>query len=162
MSYRIDIKLLEFLFSIILLILIGYFYTANFSSIFDINLWDETNYLEWGLKIEQNGLPEASWGPLYSLWYYFLSKFEPNPIDLYYLNLKLMVFLPSLCLYLFMRLAKVNNYISISFSILILIVLYQIWPFISLFALIFIILGISLSYVLKNKAILFVYFQHYF
>ena len=59
MSYRIDIKLLEFLFSIILLTLIGYFYTANFSSIFDINLWDETNYLEWGLKIEQNGLPIA-------------------------------------------------------------------------------------------------------
>ena len=90
MSYRIDIKLLEFLFSIILLILIGYFYTANFSSIFDINLWDETNYLEWGLKIEQNGLLYRTWGPLYSLWYYFLSKFEPNPIDLYYLNLKLM------------------------------------------------------------------------
>ena len=159
MFYRIDIKKLEFLFSIILLILTGFFYTANFSSIFDLTLWDETTYLYWGLKIEQNGLPAASWAPLYSLWYYFLSTFESNPINLYYLNYKLMVFLPSFCLYLFLRLAKVNNYISIIFSTLILIVTYRIWPFVSLFALIFIILGISFSFVLKNKAILFCVFS---
>ena len=159
MFYRIDIKKLEFLFSIILLILTGFFYTANFSSIFDITFADETYYLRNGLNIEKNGLPGSSQAPLYSLWYYFLSTFESNPINLYYLNYKLMVFLPSFCLYLFLRLAKVNNYISIIFSTLILIVTYRIWPFVSLFALIFIILGISFSFVLKNKAILFCVFS---
>ena len=60
---------------------------------------DETNYLEWGLKIEQNGL--LSRGPLYSLWYYFLSKF--NQVHWFILfESQTYGFLPSLCLYLFM------------------------------------------------------------
>lgn len=152
-------EVIKNIISITIFSIICYFYLANFNYIFDIGLWDETNYLNWGLNIRNNGLPLASNGPLYSLWYYFLSNFESNPIELYFLNFKLMVFLPSLSLYLFMRLAKINNYISILTSTLMLVLLHNIWPFVSLFALIFLILGISLSFVIKNKPILFCIFS---
>ncbi|MBE9117129.1 hypothetical protein IQ249_14605 [Lusitaniella coriacea LEGE 07157] len=74
----------------------------------DIQLHDETYYLYSGVNLLQEGLPEPEWAPFYTIWYYFLSSLEPNPIQLHFLNHQLLVSLTTLVFYLFLRSIKVR------------------------------------------------------
>ena len=54
--------------------------TRGTRSWMDLSLVDESGYLELGLGIPGEGLPHASLGALYGLWYQGLSLFQPDPI----------------------------------------------------------------------------------
>ncbi|MFA5114081.1 MAG: hypothetical protein WC529_07300 [Candidatus Margulisiibacteriota bacterium] len=51
-----------------------------------LSMSDESSYLFLGVKLLSLGFPAASWGPLYALWYYLLSLFQPAPLELYFLS----------------------------------------------------------------------------
>lgn len=53
-------------------------------SILDLAPWDEADYLHRALVLPVSGLPDPEWGPLYSLWYFALSRAWPDPVDLFH------------------------------------------------------------------------------
>jgi len=87
---------------------------SGIEAITDIRLSDESYYQHNGLVIPKEGFPPAEWAPLYSLWYLVLAHFirDVNPIDLYYLNHKLLIVLMVVGLYSALRAINCNPLIS--------------------------------------------------
>lgn len=93
------------LFDILSICLIGvaiYILNHQVTAISDVEMGDEGFYMYQGISNFRLGL-QTDWGPIYSLWYKFLSLFESDTIQLYYLNMVLMSSLPTLCLYVALR-----------------------------------------------------------
>ncbi|WP_204103524.1 MULTISPECIES: hypothetical protein [Spirulina sp. CCY15215] len=109
-KYSVDILYCLFLLAI------AFKFTQSLETIKDIELYDETFYLYQGIKIFELGIPKASWAPLYSMWYYFLSLFEQNNIALFYLNFKLLIFTSPSIFYIYLRTLKIRPLISIIFG----------------------------------------------
>jgi hypothetical protein len=92
--------------------------TYNLETFADIELFDESVYLYNGITIPEQGLPDRSYGPLYSVWYYLLSKLSRNSIELFYLNYKLMILLPPVLVYLYQRTLRISAGIAFISSFL--------------------------------------------
>jgi hypothetical protein len=71
----------------------------------DLNLGDELAYMLDGFRIPEVGLPAAESSPLYCLWYHALSRVQPDPASLYYLNWQLLLVLLGGSVYLLARCA---------------------------------------------------------
>jgi hypothetical protein len=67
--------------------------------VLDLASWDEADYLRRGLAIPDRGLPQAEWGPLYAIWYFLLSRAQPDRIALFYLSYRSLVALPTFALF---------------------------------------------------------------
>ena len=106
---------------IIFIILASIKFVFSIESIEDIRLADESDYLYKGVNLTKHGLAPAEWGPLYSVWYYLLSVFVRNNVELYYLNYKILIILTTAALYIYLRRIKITYFISIVVSILYLI-----------------------------------------
>lgn len=107
---------------IAMILIAGLKYTFGLENVLDINLYDESSYLYQGVTLMSAGLPSAESAPLYAIWYFFISLFEPNRISLYYLNFKLMTILPPVLVYTLLRRNRVSVLTSfiISWSLLLL------------------------------------------
>jgi len=125
--------------SIIALIVQGIILTHNLSEWVDIRYADESMYLGNGLHFF-NQKPDSSWGPIYSLWYFFLSFISKDPVSLYYLNYKLMTIIPAVLLLIYLNQLTKNHVLNFFFSYLFLISIINLptWPRVSHFALIII------------------------
>ena len=106
-SKKFYVPILYTIFGIFFICVIGFFFTRDLELWIDIGIGDEAKYLGDGVNFLRTR-PDASWGPLYSLWYYSLSLFSTDNINLYYLNYKLMTILPCIALYLFLLKMKVT------------------------------------------------------
>lgn len=106
LKYKTDIILF------ILLISIGVKYVYDFNSYLDIQLKDETLYLQNGLYLLKNGLPDPQWAPVYSVWFFLLSIIQNDSVAIYFLNLQILTVVPSLILYVLLRVLKVSHLIS--------------------------------------------------
>lgn len=95
------------------LILAAWSYTSNLSSVVDVALYDESNYLDWGRHIPSRGLPAPTFGPLYAAWYFCLAFFQPDTLDLYYLNARLLTFLLAAALYVALRSLNVRPVLAL-------------------------------------------------
>ena len=84
-SKKFYVPILYTIFGIFFICVIGSFFTRDLELWIDIGIGDEAKYLGDGINFLRTR-PDASWGPLYSLWYYSLSLFSTDNIDLYYLN----------------------------------------------------------------------------
>ena len=71
--------------------------------VIDLGLWDEADYLHRAQLLPERGLPDPEWGPLYSLWYFALSRVWPDPVAVYYANSRLLLLLTSVAGYAFLR-----------------------------------------------------------
>ncbi|MFP2911252.1 hypothetical protein ACLESD_40755 [Pyxidicoccus sp. 3LFB2] len=71
--------------------------------VLDLGLWDEADYLHRAFLLPERGLPDPEWGPLYSVWYFALSRVWPDPVDLYYGNTRLLLLLTTVAGYVFLR-----------------------------------------------------------
>ncbi|WNG36036.1 hypothetical protein F0U61_21980 [Archangium violaceum] len=71
--------------------------------VLDLGMWDEADYLRRGLTLSWSALPNAEWGPLYSIWYWALSRLWADPVAVYYANHKLLLLLTVAGSYAFMR-----------------------------------------------------------
>lgn len=91
---------------IVILVLIGIRYTLFASRYLDIKLSDESFYLNDGINILRYNI-NPSEGVLYSLYYYILSIFIKDKIDLFYFNYRLLtVLVPTLAYVLFVKLGS--------------------------------------------------------
>ena len=87
-------------------------FTQSMAVAVDIDLNCESGYLYNGVNLTGEGHFNVQYGPLYIVWYYFLSLFEKNNIHLFYLNYKLLVVSTTLGLYFYLRRLKVVAAIS--------------------------------------------------
>jgi hypothetical protein len=143
-------KLNTFKFDIIavgILLIAGLKLTLGLENVMDVGLYDESYYLYAGVKLLDQGLPSAEWAPLYAAWYYLLSLFQPNRIELYYLNYKILSILLPILFYVFLRRCDLSAVISVIASVFVLISYANlpVWPkpahFSALIALVFFILA---------------------
>ncbi len=95
--------LLPDLISITVLACIGWNITGAIVACADISLYDESNYLDWGRNIPTQGLPGGSYAPLYAVWYFLLGIVKPDPIDLYYFNVRILMLLLPVSVYCAVR-----------------------------------------------------------
>jgi hypothetical protein len=108
---------------IVTIILIGSLkFTLGVQNSIDVWLYDESTFLYDGIKLASNGFRPAEEQPLYSIWYWIVSLFEANRINLYYLNLKLMTILPPILAYILLRINRVSIPVSLIISWLLLVV----------------------------------------
>jgi len=126
------------LFAGLILLISGLLFTWGIEAGLDIGLYDESNYLFRGVNIHQLGIPAPEWAPLYSIWYFILSLYEPDHVNLYFLNFKLVTILPPLLCYIFLRANRVKILVSLLIAWLFLISRSNgfTWPKVSHFALI--------------------------
>lgn len=131
-SFKIDVIIL------LVILILGLIFTSGLENIKDIGLYDESSYLYSGTQLWNIGLPIATGAPLYAIWYFILSLFQPNRIILYYLNYKLTTILLPALAYGVLRKSKVALPISLIISQFILIsrANAETWPRVSHFALI--------------------------
>jgi hypothetical protein len=98
--------------SLIFLFVAIYVLNHQLTTIADIQMGDEAFYMYQGISNFRLGL-QTDWGPAYSLWYKFLSLFESDTIQLYYLNMFLMSSLPTIALYIALRCVSFRWYWSL-------------------------------------------------
>ncbi len=137
---------------VILISITGLVYTQQFPKLIDIGLYDESSYLKYGLDLFQI-YPGAETGPLYALWYKFLSLVEETPVNLYFLNYRIMTTAPAVGLYFALRTLSVSRPYSIflAFWLLVMPGNFLIWPKVAHFALTIIFLGVGISAIVKTR-----------
>ncbi len=125
---------------IVIILLAGLKYIFMLEKGLDISFYDEASYLYWGIKIPVEGLPRTDYAPLYAFWYFIISLIEPNRVNLFYLNVKLMTILPPIIVYILLRKNRVSIPVSstISWFFLISRANAYTWPKVSHFALLII------------------------
>ena len=151
-SKKYLINTLYFTIGIFFICVLGIILTKDIKLWVDIGIGDEAKYLSDGVNLLTNK-PDPAWAPLYSIWYFFLSLFQNDPINLYYLNYKLMTILPSITLYLYLLKMKVSPTLSFYFSFALLISLINLptWPKVSHFGLSLIFIGFIIAHGIKDK-----------
>jgi len=128
-SKKLSVQIFRIIFGIFFISVLGFIFTKDIELWIDIGIGDEAKYLGDGANFLR-AKADPSWGPLYSLWYYFLYLFSGDSINLYYLNYRLMTILPCIALYLFLLKIKVTPTLSFyfSFALLISVINLPTWP----------------------------------
>lgn len=136
---------------IIVLIASGLVYLYSINSFLDILGNDESMYLYWGITFPKD-FPIPEYSPLYIIWYKMLYQLQRDTILLYFLNYKAMSILPSLLIYVFLRINRLRILISFFCSILFLISFanFPTWPKVNHFVLIIILSGLIISSLREN------------
>ena len=131
---------------VILILFAGMIYTSGISQYLDIWLYDESNYLASGLAVPK-GLPSSENAPIYAIWYYLLSLFRNDSIELYFLNYRAMTVLPAVAFFLAARLSGVPRIFSIAFALGLLVssAIFPIGPKVAHFALLLLLIGFFLA-----------------
>lgn len=149
LSHRLNLRNNLFTHDLILfmsLIFMGFYYLSNIEYTMDIALYDESAYLFNAFSFP-SVVPKAESSPLYSVWYWVLSFFQPNKINLFYLNYRLLTILPGLLIYLIFRTNSKPVAISYFSSLVIIFHSANIItnPKVAHFAIVMIFLGVLLS-----------------
>lgn len=80
----------------------------------DLHLDDETFYLGHGADFPKVKLQTASWGPLYSLWYWAVAHiFALKPLKLYLMSQRLLILLLPTLIYVTMRSFSVRRTVAL-------------------------------------------------
>ncbi|GMR25040.1 MAG: hypothetical protein BMS9Abin39_0315 [Ignavibacteria bacterium] len=151
-SKKFSVRIFYIISGIFFISVLGLIFTRDIELWIDIGIADEAKYLGDGVNFFRTQ-PDPSWGPLYSLWYYFLNLFSRDTINLYYQNYRLMTILPSIALYLFFLKMKVTPTLSFYFSFALLISMINLptWPKVSHFGLTLIFIGFIIVHNIKGK-----------
>jgi len=136
-----------------LILFYGCVYTLGLQDCIDIVLYDETSYLRRGVSLKTVGFPNPQQAPFYAVWYYILSLAEPDRIDLFYSNVKLVTILPSLALFLFFRVNKVSRIASLLGSLVFLFSAanFPVWPKVCHFALFLLVSGLVVASCFRGR-----------
>jgi len=83
-------------------------------AVLDLGLWDEADYLYRAFMLPVRGLPDPEWGPLYSLWYFALSRVWEEPVELFHANARLLLLLTTVAGYAFLRHAGARPWLALA------------------------------------------------
>ncbi|MFL5290641.1 MAG: hypothetical protein ACJ79U_03905, partial [Myxococcales bacterium] len=86
--------------------------------VLDLARWDEADYLRGGVSLLARGLPDAEWGPLHTVWYFAVSRLQPDRVALYYLSYRLLIVLPTLTIYVAGRRVGGSPIVSVALALL--------------------------------------------
>lgn len=101
----------QYLFYVLIIILAATKQLIGVSHHLDIPFFDETEYLKKGVELTERSFND--WGPSYNLWYFILSKFSIDAVQVFYLNYGvLMVAIPVL-LFTFLIHYRINRNLSL-------------------------------------------------
>ncbi|MDQ3194226.1 MAG: hypothetical protein M3P82_04410 [Bacteroidota bacterium] len=117
----------------------------------DLDNFDESIYLLRGTTLDPFLKPHID-GFIYYLWYKFLYLFTGNNIDLYFLNNSILLILPGLLLFIFLRVINISLLISFLAASIFIISSVNVFviPFITKFALCVILAGLIIIYKTKT------------
>ncbi len=134
------------LVALISLLVCALIYTWGLYEHFDVWLYDESAYLNNGLNL-LSALPSGENAPLYAVWYFLLSLIQPDLVALYYLNLRILSVLLPLFMYVALRATRSKTILSFVVSLYVLTCWgnYLVWPKVSHFLLLILLMGILLS-----------------
>ncbi|MES2389937.1 MAG: hypothetical protein V4543_18185 [Bacteroidota bacterium] len=113
----------------------------------DLALFDETISLYRGLHLDFFSVSPSD-GPLYFVWYKLLSFWEPDPQNLYFLNIMVLGSLCSVLLYSFLLTAtnRVNLSFFIAAGFMVSNANLPVWPKVSHFTLCILLIGLSAAF----------------
>lgn len=139
---------------LLVILLFESIYTNGLEDFLDIGLFDESGYLYAGITLS-DGIPCAQCAPIYVLWYYLLSLIQHDPVELYYLNYKIMTLLPALLLFLVLRANKVSRTLSfvISVGLLYSSANFYTLPKVSHFAVVLLLFGLLVSRLFRDRKV---------
>ena len=139
---------------VMVILIVGWVYTFGIDQVLDIGLYDESDYLHGGLLIPDK-FPAAQDAPVYALWYFVLSFFQPDAVQLYFLNYKLMTILPPILLFLTLRAYTVSRILSLVLSVgfLFSTANFPTWPKVGHFAVLVLFSGFLLSSIFQNRTL---------
>lgn len=162
MISKIKERLPDILIFFILLI-IGIKISFGSENFTDIWYYDESMYLTKGVNFDPFARAYRD-GYFYFLWYKCISLFSADNIELYFLNNTILLFLPELLLYLFLRILKINILISFLGSLVLLLSSVNIFvvPFVTKFVLLIILTGLIVLCKIKkpeHKIIFSIFFS---
>ncbi|MCB9034925.1 MAG: hypothetical protein H6553_13895 [Chitinophagales bacterium] len=100
--------------AVLVLLLIGIKWAVGLKTAMEIVYGDEVEYLRNGVDLFHT--IRNNWGPSYNLWYKFLSLFQHDVIDLYYLNFQITGILTAILFYIFLRINKIHILVSFLLS----------------------------------------------
>lgn len=146
-----DAKPWQYFFGVLLFTIGGIKLYAGLPTAMDIQFADEAAYLRFGLELFDK--INYNWGPMYAVWYKFLSIFTQDTIALYYLNFALVSILLVVLLYVFLLRINVHPALAllISFSVLVSNLNVSVWPRISHFCVVLCLMAFILISFLKNN-----------
>lgn len=138
---------------VFIIAIIGWYFTKDLFQSLDVLFWDEANYMQSGLRITEKF--NHSWGPAYAIWYKFVSLFESDSIQLYFLNYRLMTILPAMALFVFLALSNVRVWVSFSLGLFFVFanINLPIWPKVSHYCIFIFLTGMILAKFIPSKLI---------
>jgi hypothetical protein len=105
------------------------------------------SYLTGGILLPKQGLPAPDWAPLYSVWYWVLSLLKPDPVELFYFNIKALCLVLVTLVFVFLRANKVRPLIACGAACLVVAMQanLDVWPKVSHFAICILLLGLTVA-----------------
>ena len=102
----------------------------------------------------RNGFPDPQWAPLYAVWYFLLSLIQPDRVALYYLNYQLITILLPVALYAVLRRCRLAAPAAagIAFFVLIGAINLPVWPKVSHFALVVILVTLAAAASIRSPS----------
>jgi hypothetical protein len=98
--------------ALIVLFLCGLKFTYFLEKEIDVRLMDETVYLYNGIELFKRDYPSVDGSPLYAIWYWLLSLFNKDNLQLYYLNYRITAILPCLLTFIILRQHRVSTLLA--------------------------------------------------
>lgn len=128
----------------ILLLMAGIRVYYNIYDYMDIVFGDEVMYMKTGLNITEQF--NRDWGPLYCIWYKFLSLFIHDTITLYYFNFVLVAIIACILIYIAFLSMDIHPLIAFYFAICFISskAVVPMWPRVSLFTISILMIAIIL------------------
>jgi hypothetical protein len=125
--------------------------SIGLQSVRDIRFDDETIYLDHGIRMFSDGAVQADRSPLYQLWYWLQSLIINDPVDLYYCNWSVLLFINLLVLWFLlmkMRVPRVRSVLLLAlFSTL---TLFEVWPYVTLLSMAGVGMAMRLTFGLRS------------
>ena len=128
----------------LLIVIAGIRVYHNLYDYMDIVYGDEAVYMKIGLNIAEDF--NRDWGPIYCLWYKFLSIFIKDTVQLYYFNFAFIAIIAALVLYATFIFLDIHPLVALYFALCFVAsrAIVPLWPRISLFTLSILLSGIIL------------------
>lgn len=142
---------------VFILIFFGVCFINSINQYWDIIAADEIMYLKYGKDLF--GKINFDWGFLYNVWYKFLSLFQQNTVDLYYLNYRILIVTIPVLLFICLTVYNIQPFIAFIVSVFFLISKLHVttWPFVSDFCLLLILLYFILITFMSDKGWKFIF-----
>ena len=85
-----------------MVLIVAVLFSRSLQNVWDLQVADESGYLFWG----QKGALALSWGPLYGLWYSFLTPLVSDNVSLFYFNFRVLIILPTVLAFIALKSVK--------------------------------------------------------